>query len=144
EYLADGMTESLIGRLSSIHDLRVISRTSVMRFKDKQLSVPEIARTVRVDAIVEGSVMREGNRIRVHAQLIRALTDEHFWSVCCSRSEPLLEQGGRGCGGRAVLLDHKPTSSGPLPYSFGRRFGAAARHCRCTCKEISCRIPMPL
>jgi len=119
EYLADGMTESLIGRLSSIHDLRVISRTSVMRFKDKQLSVPEIARTVRVDAIVEGSVMREGNRIRVHAQLIRALTDEHFWSVCCSRSEPLLEQGGRGCGGRAVLLDHKPTSSGPLPYSFG-------------------------
>ena len=80
EYLADGMTEALIGRLSGIRDLRVISRTSVMRFKDTQLSVPEIARTLRVDAIVEGSVIREGSRIRVHAQLIRGATEEHIWS----------------------------------------------------------------
>ena len=80
EYLADGMTEALIGRLSSIHDLRVISRTSVMRLKDTQLSAPQIGKTLGVDALVEGSVMREGNRIRVHAQLIRAATDEHFWS----------------------------------------------------------------
>lgn len=85
EYLADGMTEALIGRLSGIHDLRVISRTSVMRFKDTQLSVPEIAKTLGVDAVVEGSVMREGNRIRVHAQLIRAATDEHFWSEAYDR-----------------------------------------------------------
>lgn len=85
EYLADGMTEALIGRLSGIHDLRVISRTSVMRFKDTQLSAPEIAKTLGVDAIVEGSVMREGNRIRVHAQLIRAATDEHFWSEAYDR-----------------------------------------------------------
>jgi TolB-like protein/Tfp pilus assembly protein PilF len=85
EYLADGMTEALIGRLSSIHDLRVISRTSVMRFKNPQLSVPEIARTLGVDAIVEGSVMREGNRIRVTAQLIRGSTDEHFWSQTYDR-----------------------------------------------------------
>jgi TolB-like protein/DNA-binding winged helix-turn-helix (wHTH) protein/Tfp pilus assembly protein PilF len=85
EYLADGMTEALIGRLSGIHDLRVISRTSVMRFKDTQLSVPEIARTLQVDAIVEGSVVREGSRIRVHAQLIRAATDEHFWSEVYDR-----------------------------------------------------------
>src|SRR6201981_1209723 len=54
EYLADGMTEALIGRLSTIRGLRVISRTSVMSLKDTQLSVPEIARTLRVDAIVEG------------------------------------------------------------------------------------------
>ena len=85
EYLADGMTEALIGRLSAIHDLRVISRTSVMRFKNPQLSVPEIARTLNVDAIVEGSVMREGNRIRVTAQLIRGSTDEHFWSETYDR-----------------------------------------------------------
>ena len=85
EYLADGMTEALIGRLSSIHDLRVISRTSVMRFKNPQLSVPEIARMLGVDAIVEGSVMREGNRIRVTAQLIRGATDEHFWSETYDR-----------------------------------------------------------
>ncbi len=80
EYLADGMTDALIGRLSGIQGLRVISRTSVMRFKNPQLSVPEIAGALHVDAIVEGSVMRQGNRIRVTAQMIRASTDEHFWS----------------------------------------------------------------
>ncbi len=85
EYLADGMTEALIGRLSRIHDLRLISRTSVMHFKDTQLSVPEIARTLGVDAVVEGSVIRGGSRIRVHVQLIRAATDEHIWSETYDR-----------------------------------------------------------
>jgi TolB-like protein/Flp pilus assembly protein TadD len=85
EYLADGMTEALISRLSSIHDLRVISRTSAMQFKNTPLSVPEIARTLHVDAIVEGSVIRDASRIRVHAQLIRAATDEHFWSEAYDR-----------------------------------------------------------
>ena len=68
-----------------IRGLRVISRTSAMQFKDTHLSVPEIARKLGVDALVEGSVMREGNRIRVHAQLIRASTDEHFWSESYDR-----------------------------------------------------------
>lgn len=80
EYLADEMTEELCGRLARIHDLRVISRTSAMRFKGTKLSVPEIARTLGVDALVEGSVIRQGSRIRVHAQLIRGSTDEHLWS----------------------------------------------------------------
>jgi TolB-like protein/DNA-binding winged helix-turn-helix (wHTH) protein/Flp pilus assembly protein TadD len=85
EYFADGMTEEVIGRLSMIRGLRVISRTSVMQFKDTRLSAPEIARKLGVDALVEGSVMREGNRIRVHAQLIRASADEHFWSESYDR-----------------------------------------------------------
>jgi TolB-like protein len=85
EYLADGMTEELIGRLAGIHNLRVISRTSVMRFKDTQQSVPEIAKTLGVDAVVEGSVIREGSHIRVHAQLIRAATDAHVWSESYDR-----------------------------------------------------------
>jgi TolB-like protein/DNA-binding winged helix-turn-helix (wHTH) protein/Tfp pilus assembly protein PilF len=85
EYLADGMTEALIGRLSGIHDLRVISRTSVMHFKDTQLSLPEISRMLRVDAIVEGSVIREGGRVRVYAHLIRGATDQHFWSEAYDR-----------------------------------------------------------
>jgi TolB-like protein/Tfp pilus assembly protein PilF len=85
DYLADGMTDELIGDLSKIHDLRVISRTSVMRFKNPQMSVPEIARTLHVDVIVEGSVMQEGNRIRVTAQLIRGATDGHFWSETYDR-----------------------------------------------------------
>jgi TolB-like protein/DNA-binding winged helix-turn-helix (wHTH) protein/Tfp pilus assembly protein PilF len=80
EYLADGMTEELIGRLANIHGLRVISRTSAMHFKNTQLSVPEIAKTLGVDAIVEGSVIREGGEVRVHAQLIRGATDEHIWA----------------------------------------------------------------
>lgn len=85
EYLADGMTEALIGSLSGIHELRVISRTSVMRYKDSQLSAPQIAKQLGVDALVEGSVIRDGNRIRIHAQLIRAATDEHFWSETYDR-----------------------------------------------------------
>jgi TolB-like protein/Tfp pilus assembly protein PilF len=85
EYLADGMTDALIGRLAGIRELRVISYTSVMRFKNPQLSVPEIAKTLNVDAIVEGSMMRQGKRVRVTAQLIRGATDEHFWSETYDR-----------------------------------------------------------
>lgn len=85
QYFADGMTEEVIGRLSMIRGLRVISRTSMMRFKDTHMSVPEIAKTLHVDAIVEGSVIRDGGRVRVHAQLIRGATDEHFWSETYDR-----------------------------------------------------------
>jgi TolB-like protein/DNA-binding winged helix-turn-helix (wHTH) protein len=88
EYLADGMTEALVSRLSSIHDLRVISRTSSMRLKNSNLSVPQIANALQVDVVVEGSVIREGNRIRVTAQLIRGTTDEHFWSETYDRELP--------------------------------------------------------
>src|SRR5882724_4610245 len=88
EYLADGMTEALISRLASIHDLRVISRTSSMRLKNSNLSVPEIANALQIDVVVEGSVIREGNRIRVTAQLIRGTTDEHFWSETYDRELP--------------------------------------------------------
>lgn len=80
EYFADGMTEAFIGSLSRIRDLRVISRTSVMGFKDPHMSVPEIANTLHVDAVVEGSVIREGNQVRVHAQLIRGATGEQIWT----------------------------------------------------------------
>jgi hypothetical protein len=58
----------------------VISRTSAMHFKNTQLSVPEIAKTLGVDAIVEGSVIREGSQVRIHAQLIRGASDEHIWA----------------------------------------------------------------
>lgn len=85
DYLADGITEALIGRLAGIHDLHVVSHTSVMRFKNPQLSMPEIARTLGVDALVEGSVIKDGDHIRVTAQLIRGATDEHFWSQTYDR-----------------------------------------------------------
>jgi TolB-like protein/Tfp pilus assembly protein PilF/DNA-binding winged helix-turn-helix (wHTH) protein len=85
DYFADGMTEEVIGRLSTIRGLRVISRTSVMQFKRTQPSVPEIAKMLHVDGIVEGSVMREGDHVRVHAQLINAATDQHIWSESYDR-----------------------------------------------------------
>jgi TolB-like protein/Tfp pilus assembly protein PilF len=85
EYVADGMTEALIGRLAGLKGLRVVSHTSVLRFKNPQVSLPEIGRRLGVDAIVEGSVERAGNRIRVTAQLVRAPSDEHFWSETYDR-----------------------------------------------------------
>jgi TolB-like protein/DNA-binding winged helix-turn-helix (wHTH) protein/tetratricopeptide (TPR) repeat protein len=80
EYLADGMTEALIARLSAIHGLRVISRTSAMQFKGTQKPVPTIGKELNVDAVIEGSVLRSGEKIRVTVQLIRAATDEHLWA----------------------------------------------------------------
>lgn len=80
EYFADGMTESLISNLAQIRALKVISRTSVMRYKGLRKSLPEIARELNVDAVVEGAVQRSAGRVRVSAQLIRASTDTHLWA----------------------------------------------------------------
>jgi len=80
DYLSDGMTEALIARLSAIHALRVISRTSAMQFKGTRKSVPAIGKELNVDAVIEGSVLRSGDKIRITVQLIRADTDEHLWS----------------------------------------------------------------
>ena len=85
DYLSDGMTEALIARLSAIHALRVISRTSAMQFKGTRKSVPAIGKELNVDAVIEGSVLRSGDKIRVTVQLIRADTDEHLWSVTYDR-----------------------------------------------------------
>jgi len=85
EYLADGMTEAVIARLTAIRNLRVSSHTSVMRFKAPQVSLPEIGRALGVDAIVEGSISRVGDRVRVVVQLIRATNDDHLWSETYDR-----------------------------------------------------------
>src|SRR5437870_5867791 len=80
EYFADGMTEALISNLAQIRALKVISRTSVMRYRGSNKSLPEIARELNVDAVIEGSVQRAGGRVRVTAQLIHAATDTHLWA----------------------------------------------------------------
>jgi serine/threonine protein kinase/Tfp pilus assembly protein PilF len=80
EYFADGMTEELITDLSKIGALKVISRTSVMRYKRTDKSLPQIARELNVDAVIEGSVQRSGDRVRISAQLIYAPTDRHLWA----------------------------------------------------------------
>jgi len=85
EFLADGMTEALITDLSKIGGLHVISRTSVMRYRDSGRPLPEIARELGVEGVVEGSVAREGDRVRVTAQLIHAATDRHVWAESYER-----------------------------------------------------------
>jgi len=80
DYFVDGMHEALITSLSRIGKLRVISRTSVMRYRGADKPIPEIARELDVDAIVEGSVMRVGDEVRITAQLIASDTDEHLWA----------------------------------------------------------------
>jgi len=80
EYFADGMTESLIANLGKIGALQVRSRTSIMQYKDAKKPLSEIARELNVDAVVEGSVMRMGEQVRITAQLIHAPTDTHLWA----------------------------------------------------------------
>ncbi len=80
EYFADGMTEALINDLAKISALRVVSRTSVMQYKRVRRPLPEIAKALNVDGIIEGSVIREGDRVRITVQLIDARRDQHLWA----------------------------------------------------------------
>jgi eukaryotic-like serine/threonine-protein kinase len=79
-YFADGMTDELITQLASLRDIRVISRTSAMRFKGSREPLANIAKALDVDVVVEGSVMRAGDRVRITAQLLQAPTDRHLWA----------------------------------------------------------------
>ena len=85
EYFADGMTEELIATLGKLGALRVISRTSVMRYKKTDKPLPQIAKELNVDAVIEGSVLQAGNRVRITAQLIQGSTDRHLWAETYDR-----------------------------------------------------------
>jgi serine/threonine-protein kinase len=79
DYFADGMTDQLIADLSQISALRVPSRTTMMQYKGTRKPLPQIARELRVDAVIEGSVLSFGNRVRINATLIQGATDKHLW-----------------------------------------------------------------
>jgi TolB-like protein/DNA-binding winged helix-turn-helix (wHTH) protein len=85
EYFADGMTEALITDLAKIPGLKVISRTSIMQYKDSHKKLPQIAQELAVDGIIEGAVLRSGDRVRITAQLVRAATDQHIWAETYER-----------------------------------------------------------
>ena len=85
EYLADGMTEELISTISGMSELRVISRTSVMRYKGTNKSIDEIGRELKVGAVLEGSVRKAENTVRITAQLIDVDSDNHLWSQSYDR-----------------------------------------------------------
>jgi len=85
EYFSDGMTDALITDLAQIGSLKVISRTSSMQYKQTKKSLPEIARELNVDGIVEGTVQRSGDRVRITAQLIHGPSDKHLWASSYER-----------------------------------------------------------
>jgi TolB-like protein/DNA-binding winged helix-turn-helix (wHTH) protein/Flp pilus assembly protein TadD len=87
DYFSDGMTEALITDLAKIPGLKVISRTSIMQYRDSHKRLPIIARELGVDGIVEGSVLRSGDRVRITAQLVRGATDQHIWAESYERNE---------------------------------------------------------
>jgi TolB-like protein/DNA-binding winged helix-turn-helix (wHTH) protein len=80
EYFVDGMTDELITDLAQIRELKVVSKTSIMQYKGTRTPLPQIGRELGVDAVVEGSVLRSGDRVRITAQLIRTATDRHIWA----------------------------------------------------------------
>ncbi|MEE9190078.1 MAG: protein kinase, partial [Candidatus Neomarinimicrobiota bacterium] len=85
EYFSDGMHDDILTQVAKIHDLKVVSRTSVMRYKDTDKSMREIAQELGVGTILEGSVRRAGEKVRIVAQLINAKTDEHLWAETYDR-----------------------------------------------------------
>jgi len=85
EYFADGLTEELITKLARIGSLRVLSRTTAMHYKGVRKPLPEIARELQVDGVVEGTVLRSGERVRISAQLVHAPTDTHLWAESYDR-----------------------------------------------------------
>jgi TolB-like protein/DNA-binding winged helix-turn-helix (wHTH) protein/Tfp pilus assembly protein PilF len=137
EYLAFGMTDALIGELSRIGSLSVISQTSVLRYRGARKTVPEIARELNVGTIVEGSVVREGGTVRVTVQLIDARTDTHLWSQAYSHAPDAAIAGQRQLarevagiirtrlvpGDRTVTPDVRATSAAAYEaYLKGRYF----------------------
>lgn len=86
EYFIDGITEDILTQLSKISELRVISRTSVMKYKNTNLTIPEIGRELNAGAILEGSIRRAGEKVRITGQLINANNDEHIWAESFDRN----------------------------------------------------------
>ena len=122
EYFADGMTEELITNLAQIGSLRVISRTSVMGYKGTKKRVPEIGGELNVDTVLEGSVQRSGQRVRITAQLVRVSTDEHLWAKEL-RARPAGRPGAAGgSGSRHYVRDPcAPPAAGESPPGAGSR-----------------------
>jgi TolB-like protein/DNA-binding winged helix-turn-helix (wHTH) protein len=127
EYFADGMTDELITDLAQIHSLRVISHTSVIQFKHTQKSLPEIAAQLNVEAIVEGSVLRSGNNVRVTAQLLDARRDQHLWAASYEREMTnVLELQGQVARSIADQINVKLTPEEGAKLSASRSTNPAA------------------
>jgi TolB-like protein/DNA-binding winged helix-turn-helix (wHTH) protein len=118
EYFADGMTSELIVALGKLGGLRVISRTSVMRYKRTKTPLPQIAKELGVDAVIEGTVVRSGNHVRITAQLIQASTDRYLWAETYERDLrdvlALQEEVARAIAGQ-IKMKLTPRGKEPKP-----------------------------
>jgi TolB-like protein/DNA-binding winged helix-turn-helix (wHTH) protein/Tfp pilus assembly protein PilF len=115
EYFTDGMTDAITTELAKLGVSKVISETSVAQFKDTKKSVPEIARALEVDAVVEGAVLREGSQVRITVQLIRGDTDRHVWAESYERqmTDILALQDEVALGvAHAIKLELSPGAAG--------------------------------
>src|SRR5215469_253693 len=115
EFFTDGMTDAVTTELAKLDVSKVISETSVAQFKDTKKSVPEIARALEVDAVVEGAVLREGNQVRITVQLIRGDTDRHVWAESYERqmTDILALQDEVALGvAHAIKLELSPGAAG--------------------------------
>jgi len=115
DYFTDGMTDAVTTELAKLGVSKVISETSVAQFKDTKRTVPDIARTLKVDAIVEGAVLREGNQVRITVQLIGGDTDRHLWAESYHRqmTDILTLQDEIALGvAHAIKLELSPGAAG--------------------------------
>ena len=149
EYFSDGMTEELISKLSRLHDLTVIARTSVMQYKATGKGIAEIGRELQVGTILEGSVRKAGARLRITAQLIDVASQAHLWSedydrtwTTCSRSRAMLPSmsssaadhpQARGSEADREGWNERPggiqrLSQGPLPLQHVVEAGFGKKH----------------
>jgi len=120
EYFAEGMTDELITNLAQLSKLRVISRTSTMQYAGTRKSVPQIARELNVDGIVEGSVSRSGDRVRIRVQLIYAPRDQHLWAAAYDRNvNDVLEL--QAAAARDIANELKLELSGPQQARLSER-----------------------
>jgi TolB-like protein len=112
QYFSDGITEDIITQLSKISDLKVISRTSVMEYKNNKKNIKKIAEELGVATILEGSVRKEGDKVRITAQLINAKTDKHIWAETYDRnaSEVFAIQSEGGPTDSLIKLNVKLTT----------------------------------
>ena len=121
EYFADAMTDQLITDLARAGRVRVISRTSAMQYKEARKPLPEIARELNVDAVIEGSVLRSGDRVRVTVQLIEAATDRHLWAESYERDLRDVIALQRGLADDAARQVMGRVGGGALPASVRAR-----------------------
>ena len=137
EYFADGLTEALIARLANLGGLRVISRTSAMRYRDTARALPEIARELGVEAALAGTVLRAGERVRINVRLVRAATGENLWAAEFERElGDLLDVQGEIARAVAAAVEHELTAdeatrlarAGPINAEAYRRYLLARFH----------------